>query len=50
MNLPASTSGNWNWRYAADALSPDISARLRELTELYGRDSATESKTQKSDS
>ncbi len=50
MNLPASTSGNWNWRYPSGALSPKVSARLKELTELYGRDRATESKSQKSDS
>ena len=38
MNLPASTSGNWDWRYRADALTGDIAARLRRLTHLYGRD------------
>ena len=37
MNLPASTSGNWRWRYRADALTDEISSRLKELTELYGR-------------
>jgi 4-alpha-glucanotransferase len=37
MNLPASTSGNWSWRYKADALNNELAARLRELTELYRR-------------
>lgn len=37
MNLPASTSGNWSWRYPADALGAELSERLREMTELYGR-------------
>jgi 4-alpha-glucanotransferase len=37
MNLPASTSGNWAWRYRAKALTDELSARLKEMTELYGR-------------
>jgi 4-alpha-glucanotransferase len=37
MNLPNSTEGNWAWRFAADGLTDEISARLKELTELYGR-------------
>lgn len=37
MNLPASTGGNWNWRFKANALSEDLSSRLRAMTELYGR-------------
>jgi 4-alpha-glucanotransferase len=37
MNLPNSTSGNWAWRYRAEALSENLRTRLRELTELYGR-------------
>jgi 4-alpha-glucanotransferase len=37
MNLPASTKGNWFWRLGGSELSDDISARLRELTETYGR-------------
>lgn len=38
MNLPASMNGNWNWRYRADALTDTIRDRLKDLTELYGRD------------
>ena len=37
MNLPASTSGNWAWRYRAEDLTDDLAARLRILTETYGR-------------
>jgi 4-alpha-glucanotransferase len=37
MNLPASESGNWAWRFKADALSEEIATRLRELVDLYGR-------------
>ncbi|GAC1401929.1 MAG: 4-alpha-glucanotransferase [Pyrinomonadaceae bacterium] len=37
MNLPASESGNWNWRFQAKDLTAEIGARLKELTEIYGR-------------
>jgi len=37
MNLPGSSSGNWRWRYRSDALTPGISARLKQLTETYER-------------
>lgn len=37
MNLPASTSDNWNWRYEKKELTQKIAARLYELTETYGR-------------
>jgi 4-alpha-glucanotransferase len=37
MNLPASTTGNWNWRMKDKVVPDDLSARLRELTEAYGR-------------
>jgi 4-alpha-glucanotransferase len=37
MNLPNSTSGNWLWRLKENELSQELSSRLRELTELYGR-------------
>ena len=38
MNLPASTSGNWDWRFRAEMLTPQIAARLQYFTRLYGRD------------
>jgi len=37
MNLPNSTEGNWAWRYDSGQLSDEIAARLKKLTELYGR-------------
>lgn len=37
MNLPNSTEGNWAWRYEAGALNDKIAARLKQLSELYGR-------------
>lgn len=37
MNLPNSTAGNWLWRLRGEDLSEDLSGRLRELTDLYGR-------------
>ncbi len=37
MNLPASTSGNWDWRMAADAITDEMTTQLGELTKTYGR-------------
>jgi 4-alpha-glucanotransferase len=37
MNLPATTSGNWSWRYTEGALTEKIIERLKELTNIYGR-------------
>jgi len=37
MNLPNSTEGNWAWRYKPGALTDNIGARLKQLSELYGR-------------
>ena len=37
MNLPNSTEGNWSWRFLPNALTDKIEARLKALTELYGR-------------
>lgn len=37
MNLPASTNGNWNWRYRSADLNAEHARRLRELAEVYGR-------------
>jgi 4-alpha-glucanotransferase len=37
MNVPARPRGNWRWRFPAGALTPEIRARLREITETYGR-------------
>jgi 4-alpha-glucanotransferase len=37
MNLPATEKGNWNWRVRASMLTREVSERLREMTEIYGR-------------
>ncbi|HWO01669.1 MAG TPA: 4-alpha-glucanotransferase [Blastocatellia bacterium] len=37
MNLPASEQGNWGWRFNQGMLTPELSSRLKEMTELYGR-------------
>jgi len=37
MNLPASDSGNWNWRCRENDFSAKLVQRLKELTKLYGR-------------
>ncbi len=37
MNLPASPEGNWGWRFEAGALTSAHAARLRRMTEIYGR-------------
>ncbi len=37
MNLPASTEGNWRWRFGQKALTKSLSKRLRQVTELYVR-------------
>jgi len=38
MNMPSSNSGNWNWRFKDGAVPPEMLARLKRLTETYGRD------------
>jgi 4-alpha-glucanotransferase len=37
MNTPATNSGNWSWRMSQGSLTDEMAARLRELTETYGR-------------
>lgn len=37
MNVPGRLGGNWQFRYEAGALDDEITARLRGLTETYGR-------------
>ncbi len=37
MNLPASSSGNWEWRLAESQISASITENLRHLTTIYGR-------------
>lgn len=37
MNVPGRANGNWNWRYSSKDITPKLTARLRELTEVSGR-------------
>ena len=37
INTPSTVGGNWCWRVDADALDDPLAARIRELTQLYGR-------------
>ena len=37
MNFPGTTGGNWTWRMAHDALTPELAARILALTLRYGR-------------
>jgi 4-alpha-glucanotransferase len=37
MNYPGRPAGNWGWRFREADLRPDLAARLRELTDCYGR-------------
>ena len=37
MNTPSTTFGNWEWRLAADQLTPELAEEIMETTNLYGR-------------
>jgi 4-alpha-glucanotransferase len=37
MNFPGTLEGHWEWRLLPDQLTPEITARLAELTHTYGR-------------
>ncbi|MGD1050324.1 MAG: 4-alpha-glucanotransferase [Solirubrobacteraceae bacterium] len=37
MNMPGRAAGNWHWRMAPDALTPELARRLRRATEQAGR-------------
>ena len=37
MNTPAVASGNWRWRMKPGALTPELAARLREMSQVYER-------------
>jgi 4-alpha-glucanotransferase len=37
MNLPGRPGGNWRWRCAEGAFTPELQERLARLTEVYGR-------------
>lgn len=37
MNIPGTASGNWGWRYRAEALNDSVRDRLATITGIYGR-------------
>ncbi len=37
MNIPATASGNWRWRFESEQLTDAICARLRQMTVIYNR-------------
>jgi 4-alpha-glucanotransferase len=37
MNFPSTAEGNWGWRYQQPMLTKELSDRLKNLTQLYGR-------------
>ncbi|NEP80461.1 MAG: 4-alpha-glucanotransferase [Okeania sp. SIO3B3] len=37
MNQPGVAEGNWSWRYQPEILTPEVSDRLKEVTQIYGR-------------
>lgn len=37
MNIPSTVGDNWNWKMKDDALTEEISKKLRDLTKIYGR-------------
>jgi 4-alpha-glucanotransferase len=41
MNLPGKATGNWRWRLPEGALTPALAGRLREMTDIHGRSTAT---------
>lgn len=41
MNMPSRAAGNWAWRCPANALTPDIAAKLAALAESTDRDQPT---------
>ena len=49
MNVPARESGNWGWRFRAEALTDAMDARLAELTSVYGRKPKAETAVKEED-
>jgi len=37
MNNPSKSKGNWYWRLETDPITKEMTDRLREMTETYGR-------------
>jgi len=45
MNIPSTVGDNWNWKMREDALTEDISKKLKRLTKIYGRKVEKNAKT-----
>ena len=37
INTPSTLGNNWNWRMKEGAFNPQLAARIRKMSELYGR-------------
>jgi 4-alpha-glucanotransferase len=37
MNVPGQATGNWQWRFESERITPEIRHRLADLTAVYGR-------------
>ena len=37
MNIPGTPRGNWSWRFEDGMLTKQLAAKVRDLTEMYGR-------------
>ena len=37
MNVPGILGGNWQWRMRPDAITPELTKKIAELTRIYGR-------------
>jgi len=37
MNRPSTPKGNWEWQLLPNQITPSLSERLREMTQMYGR-------------
>lgn len=37
MNTPGTPTGNWRWRLDRDLVTPELTVRLKKLTEIYAR-------------
>lgn len=36
-DTPFTLGGNWKWRVAADVCTPELSARMLDFVQIYGR-------------
>ncbi len=37
MNIPGTAENNWQWRYLPDVLNHQLATKLREISQIYGR-------------